>query len=148
MAARQLVDQRHGADPLRLAQSFVRERADRFRVGGFWLLLEVRFEESDGLMHCPGLVVNNAEIAQVVRVVRLDLAHALDHLFLLIFATAVAAIATDFGLEVRSQRTSTLLGATVVRFGIPDGRAVATVLATIGTGIADFVIDTIKELIA
>ena len=27
----------------------------------------------------------------------LNLAHALDHLFLLIFATAVAAIAADFG---------------------------------------------------
>jgi len=30
--------------------------------------------------------------------VLLNIAHALDHLFLLIFATAVAAIAIDFGL--------------------------------------------------
>ena len=29
----------------------------------------------------------------------LNVAHALDHLFLLIFATAVAAIATDFGFS-------------------------------------------------
>ena len=45
----------------------------------------------------------------------------------------VGAIAADFGLDIRSQRTSTLLGATVVRFGIPDGRAVATVLAQLET---------------
>ena len=31
--------------------------------------------------------------------VLLNVAHALDHLFLLIFATAVAAIATDFGFS-------------------------------------------------
>lgn len=42
---------------------------------------------------------------------------------------AVAAIATDFGLQIRSQRVSGLLGAAIVRYGIPDGRAVATVLA-------------------
>ncbi|NCZ48181.1 MAG: MFS transporter, partial [Betaproteobacteria bacterium] len=29
----------------------------------------------------------------------LNLGHALDHLFLLIFATAVSAIAADFGIE-------------------------------------------------
>ena len=41
----------------------------------------------------------------------------------------VADIAASFGLEIRSQRVSTLLGATVVRFGIPDGRPVGVVLA-------------------
>lgn len=48
-------------------------------------------------------------------------------------AETVGAIAADFGLAIRSQRSSTLLGATVVRFGIPDGRAVATVLAQLET---------------
>lgn len=48
-------------------------------------------------------------------------------------AAEVGAIAADFGLEIRSQRVSALLGATVVRFGIPDGRAVATVLAQLET---------------
>jgi subtilisin family serine protease len=44
--------------------------------------------------------------------------------------TAEAAdIAASFGLAVRSQRRSELLGTTIVRFGIPDGRPVATVLA-------------------
>ena len=38
-------------------------------------------------------------------------------------------IAACFGLEVRSQRQSQLLGATMVRFGIPDGRPVGVVLA-------------------
>ena len=42
---------------------------------------------------------------------------------------AVQDIAADFGLEIRSQRLSTLLGLTVVRFGIPDGRPVGIVLA-------------------
>ena len=41
----------------------------------------------------------------------------------------VQDIAASFGLQVRSQRLSTLLGATIVRFGIPDGRPVGTVLA-------------------
>jgi subtilisin family serine protease len=44
-----------------------------------------------------------------------------------------AAVATDiasaFGLEIRSQRTSALLGSTLVRYGIPDGRPVGVVLA-------------------
>jgi subtilisin family serine protease len=44
-------------------------------------------------------------------------------------AAEIAGIAASFGLEVRSQRVSTLLGATVVRFGIPDGRPVGVVLA-------------------
>ena len=42
---------------------------------------------------------------------------------------AVSDLAASFGLEIRSQRVSTLLGATVVRFGIPDGRPVGVVLA-------------------
>lgn len=42
---------------------------------------------------------------------------------------AVGALAAEFGLEVRSQRQSLLLGLTVARFGIPDGRPVAVVLA-------------------
>lgn len=44
-------------------------------------------------------------------------------------AGAVQQIATSFGLQVRSQRQSRLLGATLVRFGIPDGRPVGVVLA-------------------
>ena len=40
-----------------------------------------------------------------------------------------AAIAAEFGLDIRSQRVSPLLGATLVRFGIPDGRRVGVVLA-------------------
>ncbi|MDQ2704791.1 MAG: S8 family serine peptidase, partial [Pseudomonadota bacterium] len=44
-------------------------------------------------------------------------------------AAVAADIAAAFGLEVRSQRTSTLLGATFVRYGIPDGRPVGVVLA-------------------
>jgi hypothetical protein len=42
---------------------------------------------------------------------------------------AVQEIASAFGLQVRSQRFSTLLGMTLARFGIPDGRPVGTVLA-------------------
>lgn len=44
-------------------------------------------------------------------------------------AGAVQQIAASFGLEVRSQRQSRLLGTTLVRFGIPDGRTVGAVLA-------------------
>ncbi|RRI04385.1 peptidase S8 [Mesorhizobium tamadayense] len=44
-------------------------------------------------------------------------------------AGAVQQIATAFGLQVRSQRQSRLLGGTLVRFGIPDGRPVGVVLA-------------------
>lgn len=44
-------------------------------------------------------------------------------------AGAVQQIAASFGLEVRSQRQSLLLGTTLVRFGIPDGRPVGVVLA-------------------
>ncbi|UVK39256.1 S8 family serine peptidase [Mesorhizobium sp. AR10] len=44
-------------------------------------------------------------------------------------AGAVQQIATSFGLVVRSQRQSRLLGTTLVRFGIPDGRPVGIVLA-------------------
>ena len=42
---------------------------------------------------------------------------------------AVDAIAAAFGLDIRAQRQSLLLGLTVVRFGIPDGRPVGVVLA-------------------
>ena len=45
----------------------------------------------------------------------------------------VQDIAAAFGLEIRAQRVSGLLGATLVRFGIPDGRPVATVLAQLET---------------
>lgn len=44
-------------------------------------------------------------------------------------AAVAADIASAFGLEIRSQRTSILLGSTVVRYGIPDGRPVGMVLA-------------------
>lgn len=44
-------------------------------------------------------------------------------------AAVAADIAAAFGLEIRSQRASTLLGSTVVRYGIPDGRPVGVVLA-------------------
>lgn len=39
------------------------------------------------------------------------------------------AVAASFGLDIRSQRQSALLGTSVVRFGIPDGRPVPLVLA-------------------
>lgn len=44
-------------------------------------------------------------------------------------AAAVQDLAAAFGLEVRSQRTSTLLNSSVARLGIPDGRPVGVVLA-------------------
>jgi subtilisin family serine protease len=44
-------------------------------------------------------------------------------------AAVVAALAAAFSLEIRSQRTSGLLGSTLVRFGISDGRPVGIVLA-------------------
>ena len=44
-------------------------------------------------------------------------------------ADAVQQIATSFDLQVRSQRQSRLLGSTLVRFGITDGRPVGVVLA-------------------
>jgi hypothetical protein len=44
-------------------------------------------------------------------------------------AGAVQQIAASFGLEVRTQRQSRLLGTTLARFGIPDGRPVGLVLA-------------------
>lgn len=44
-------------------------------------------------------------------------------------AAVVQDLAAAYGLDVRSQRLSALLGATVVRFGIPDGRPVGLVLA-------------------
>ncbi|RUU13518.1 peptidase S8 [Mesorhizobium sp. USDA-HM6] len=44
-------------------------------------------------------------------------------------AGAVQQIANSFGLQVRSQRQSRLLGSTLVRYGIPDGRPVGVVLA-------------------
>ncbi|TJW13926.1 MAG: peptidase S8 [Mesorhizobium sp.] len=44
-------------------------------------------------------------------------------------AGTVQQIAAAFGLEVRSERQSRLLGTRLVRFGIPDGRPVSVVLA-------------------
>lgn len=44
-----------------------------------------------------------------------------------------AALAATFGLEVRSLRSSRLLGTTYARLGIPDGRSVGTVLAQLST---------------
>ncbi|RWF38039.1 MAG: peptidase S8, partial [Mesorhizobium sp.] len=44
-------------------------------------------------------------------------------------AATVQQIAASFGLEVRSERQSRLLGTTLARFGIPDGRPVGVVLA-------------------
>lgn len=44
-------------------------------------------------------------------------------------AATAAEIAAAFGLEIRAQRVSALLGANVVRYGIPDGRPVSLVLA-------------------
>ncbi|RWI28968.1 S8 family serine peptidase [Mesorhizobium sp.] len=52
-----------------------------------------------------------------------------DEVLVTVEGGAVQQIATSFGLEVRSQRQSQLLGATLVRFGIPDGRPVGIVLA-------------------
>lgn len=48
-------------------------------------------------------------------------------------AGAVQQIAASFGLQVRSQRQSLLLGTTLVRFGIPDGRPVGIVLAQLAS---------------
>ncbi|MCV3242448.1 S8 family serine peptidase [Mesorhizobium sp. ZC-5] len=44
-------------------------------------------------------------------------------------AQSVQDIAAALNLDIRSQRLSTLLGVTVVRYGIPDGRPVGVVLA-------------------
>ena len=44
-------------------------------------------------------------------------------------AAAGQQIGAALGLQVRSSRTSFLLGTSVVRYGIPDGRSVGTVLA-------------------
>ena len=44
-------------------------------------------------------------------------------------AGVVQQIAASFGLQVRSERQSRLLGTTLVRFGITDGRPVGVVLA-------------------
>ncbi len=44
-------------------------------------------------------------------------------------ADVAAAVAAQFGLELRSARASGLLGRTIARFGISDGRPVAFVLA-------------------
>ena len=54
----------------------------------------------------------------------LNLAHALDHLFLLIFAAAVGAIAKDFGLARWEDMMPYTTGAFVL-FGlgsVPSGR--------------------------
>ena len=48
-------------------------------------------------------------------------------------AAIVQDLATAYGLDIRSQRLSALLGATVVRFGIPDGRPVGLVLAQLAS---------------
>ncbi len=60
----------------------------------------------------------------------------------------VNAVAAQFGLEVRSARASTLLGRTVARLGIPDGRPVGFVLAQLaGDGrLADRVPNHLFEL--
>jgi Subtilase family len=44
-------------------------------------------------------------------------------------APAAQQLATSLGLQIRSSRTSVLLGTSLVRFGIPDGRSVGTVIA-------------------
>ncbi|WP_406873362.1 S8 family serine peptidase [Aminobacter sp. P9b] len=44
-------------------------------------------------------------------------------------APVAQAVAAAYGLEIRSQRLSALLGTSLVRYGIPDGRPVGTVLA-------------------
>lgn len=46
----------------------------------------------------------------------------------------VEAIAAAQNLQVRNQRSSALLGATIVTFGIPDGRPVGLVLAQVQAG--------------
>ncbi len=48
-------------------------------------------------------------------------------------AAEAQAVADAFGLEIRSQRQSALLGRTLVRFGIPDGRPVGLVIAQLET---------------
>ncbi|MGE0502418.1 MAG: S8 family serine peptidase [Rhizobiaceae bacterium] len=45
----------------------------------------------------------------------------------------VAAVAAAYGLEVRAQRQSELLGVAIARFGVPDGRPVGVVIAQLET---------------
>lgn len=67
---------------------------------------------------------------------------------------AAQDIATAFGLDIRSQRTSALLGATVVRYGIPDDRPVGIVLAQLAgdpralTRVANSVFDLQQATVA
>lgn len=62
-----------------------------------------------------------------------NVSHVPDEVLVTLEGAAADAesLAAQFGLEVRSQRTSLLLGARFVRFGIPDGRSAETVLATL-----------------
>lgn len=46
-------------------------------------------------------------------------------------AAAAQRLGAALGLQIRSSRTSALLGTTIVRYGIADGRSVGTVLAQI-----------------
>lgn len=46
-------------------------------------------------------------------------------------AAAASTLASRFNLTIRAQRTSTLIGRRLVRFGIPDGRPPRTVLAAL-----------------
>jgi len=71
-------------------------------------------------------VVNSFTMARMNRTPAflLNFAHALDHLFLLIFATAVAAIAADFGVARWEDLMPYTTGAFVM-FGlasVPAGR--------------------------
>lgn len=58
-------------------------------------------------------------------------AHVPDEVLVTINADGgvVARLASEYGLTVRSQKTLSLLGSVLVKFGIPDGRPVAVVRA-------------------
>ncbi len=86
----------------------------------------------DGLGNPPASTPSNAPVTvEPTRAVAGD--HVPDEVLAMVDggATAVQQIAGTFGLQVRSQRFSTLLGTTLVRFGIPDGRPVSAVLAAL-----------------
>jgi hypothetical protein len=70
-----------------------------------------------------------ASFALTVSPRAVDGAHVPDEVLATVEPGTAGAIAATFGLEVRSERQSELLGATIVRFGIPDGRPVGLVLA-------------------
>jgi MFS family permease len=82
--------------------------------------IEMSFERDDAKATAAGVPTRNGSPLALL----LNLGHALDHLFLLIFATAVSAIAADFGLARWEDLMPYTVGAFAM-FGlgsIPAGR--------------------------